>query len=332
MNVQQRKSLLVQLGNYMAGNAPAWQTAKEKATAENPWFIPEFIELSVSNIVGQFLQPGVLDEMISRYRLTKEITLPKSIGIVMAGNIPLVGFHDLLCVFISGHRARIKLSSRDAVLLTHLVGILNQWEASISDYMILNERIPACDAYIATGSNNSARYFDYYFKKYPSIIRKNRTSVAVLKGNETAADLEKLSDDVFLYFGLGCRNVTQLYVPENYDFVPLLDAFRKYKYLSDHNKYRNNYDYNLAVHILNNEYYMTNQAIILVKDGSPFSRISELNYQFYSDAKPLLERLTSDPQIQCIAGTPEVPLGKTQCPGIFDFADGVDTVKFLREL
>lgn len=332
MNVQQRKALLVQLGNYMSGNDPAWESTKEKATAENPWFIPEFIDLSVKNIADKFLQPDALGEMVMRYSIAEEKTPEKNVGIVMAGNIPLVGFHDLMCVFISGHKARIKPSLRDTALITHLVAKMQEWIPENEDYFNISDRIPSCDAYIATGSNNSARYFDYYFRKYPSIIRKNRTSVAVLTGNEPASELEKLSDDVFLYFGLGCRNVTQVYVPENYDFISLLDAFRKYQYLSDHNKYRNNYDYNLAVHILNNEYYMSNDAILLVKAATPFSRISELNYQFYSDEDALLERLRKDPQIQCIAGRNDIPFGQTQYPGIFDYADGVDTVKFLKEL
>jgi len=332
MNVQQRKALLVQLGNYMSGHDSEWESAKQKATAENPWFTPEFIELSVRNIVERFLQPDALEEMISRYRLAEENPAIKKVGIVMAGNLPLVGFHDLLCVFITGHMARIKASSKDSALITHLVEKLQEWMPEMRDLIHMSDRIPDCDAYIATGSNNSARYFDYYFGKYPCIIRKNRTSVAVLTGKEPVSELEKLADDVFLYFGLGCRNVTQLYVPENYDFISLLGAFRKYQYLSDHNKYKNNYDYNLAVHILNNEYYMSNEAILLVKAPTPFSRISELNYQFYSDEESLLERLRNDPQIQCIAGRNDVPFGSTQYPGIFDYADGVDTVKFLKEL
>jgi hypothetical protein len=332
MNIQQRKALLVQLGKYMKAEDPGWIRAKEKATAENPWFTPEFIDHAIKNIVEIFLLPASLDTFIHHYQLENEPLTSKNIGIVMAGNIPLVGFHDWLCVFLSGHKARIKPSSKDTALITHITEVIKEFNPAADPYINISERIPSCDAYIATGSNNSSRYFEYYFAKYPSLIRKNRTSVAILDGKETVSDLAKLADDVFLYFGLGCRNVTQLFVPENYDFVPLLDAFRKYQYLSEHHKFRNNYDYNMAVHILNNEYYMTNEVVILIRNASPFSRISELHYQYYTDEKSLIERLQMDLQIQCIAGKNFIPFGRTQAPGIFDFADGVDTMKFLKEL
>src|SRR4051812_6551940 len=170
----------------------------------------------------------------------------------MAGNIPLVGLHDFLCVFISGHYAMIKPSTRDEALIRHIADKLIEWNGEAEKYIRTSALIRNCDAYIATGSNNSARYFDYYFKKYPSIIRRNRTSVAVLTGKESEAELEKLSDDVYQYFGLGCRNVTKILVPKGYDFVPLLNAFKKWDYLINHHKFKNNYDYNLAIHILNN--------------------------------------------------------------------------------
>ena len=157
------------------------------------------------------------------------------------------------------------------------------WNEEVNDLISFSEMLKGCDAYIATGSNNSAGYFEYYFGKYPHIIRRNRTSVAILTGNETNEELEKLADDVYLYFGLGCRNVTKLYVPEGYDFIPLLTAFKKYNYLADHHKYKNNYDYNLAIHLLNKKFYMSNESLLLVEDASLFSPISQLNYEFYTD-------------------------------------------------
>src|SRR5258705_11293668 len=192
----------------------------------------------------------------------------------MAGNIPLVGFHDLLCVFISGHKAMIKLSSKDKLLIKHLTEKLGEWDAEINDLIQFSEMLKGCDAYIATGSNNSSRYFDYYFGKYPHIIRRNRTSMAVLDGEETNEELEKLADDVYLYFGLGCRNVTKIYVPKEYDFIPLLRAFDKYNYLAENHKYRNNYDYSLAIHLLNKKMYMSNPSIMLIEEMAPFSPIS----------------------------------------------------------
>jgi hypothetical protein len=192
--------------------------------------------------------------------------------------------------------------------------------------------IKNCDAYIATGSNNSSRYFEYYFGKYPSIIRKNRTSVAILNGKESKEELERLSDDVYQYFGLGCRNVTKVYVPRNYDFVPLLGAFKKYDHLGDHHKYKNNYDYNLAIHILNNKYYMTNGSVILVENNSPFSPISQLHYEYYDDERQVMEELRDDSSIQCIVGEKNIDFGGAQCPQVCDYADGTDTMAFLMSL
>lgn len=332
MNLQQRKALLVRLGNYMSGHDAAWMEAREKATAANPWFTQDFINLAVTNISNNFLQTEKLQWLADNYVLPQENHFPKQVGIVMAGNIPLVGFHDLLCVFLTGHLSRVKLSSKDTVLLTHLVEVMIQWDEGVVKLITLCERIPDCDAYIATGSNHSARYFEYYFKKYPSIIRKNKTSVAVLTGAESLSELENLADDVFQYFGLGCRNVTKIYVPENYDFIPLLGAFKKYEYLADHNKYKNNYDYNLAVHILNNQFYMSTASIILLKDDSYFSRISQLHYEFFREEKALLESLQKQEEIQCIIGRHAISFGAAQRPGIMDFADGIDTVRFLQEL
>jgi len=332
MNLSERKELLVRLGIYMQGANEDWQEAKHKAYLENHWFVPEFTALSVNNIAQNFLQPHQLDELIQRYQLPEENGYPKKVGIVMAGNIPLVGFHDLLCVFLSGHYAMIKPSSKDEVLIRHLVKKLNEWKEETSQYMVISEMIKNCDAYIATGSNNSSRYFEHYFGKYPNIIRKNRTSVAILTGKESKEELEKLADDVYQYFGLGCRNVTKIFVPKAYDFIPLLEAFKKYNHLADHHKYKNNYDYNLAVHILNNQYYMTNGSILLVENESTFSPISQLHYQFYDDEKEVREKLKGDQNIQCVVGKNDIEFGGAQCPDVCDYADGVDTMAFLKGL
>ncbi len=246
MNSYQRIELLARLGDYMRSQDAGWLAAKERAYIQNNWFIPAFIDAAVDNITQNFLQAALLAPWLEAYP-----SLPgrpaKTVGVVMAGNIPLVGFHDFLCVFVSGHRLVMKPSTKDDVLLRHLVQVLLEWEPSLETSISFSGMLKECDAYIATGSNNSSRYFDYYFGKYPSIIRRNRTSVALLSGEETTEELGRLADDVQLYFGLGCRNVTKLYVPRGYDFVPVLDALRKYQYFFDHNKYRNNYDYQLAI-------------------------------------------------------------------------------------
>jgi hypothetical protein len=329
MNLQYRIELLTRLGDYILSDSPEWLSAKQKAEHENGWFIPEFVSLACNNIADKYLQKNILESWTSGIATTKN---PKAVGIVMAGNIPLVGFHDWLCVFVTGHIARIKMSSKDNVLLRHLLSVMESWAPGMSNTYEIGDMLKNCDAYIATGSNNSSRYFDYYFGKYPHIIRRNRTSVAVLSGEESMDDLERLGDDVHQYFGLGCRNVTKIFVPRDYDFVPLLAAFKKYHYLADHHKYKNNYDYNLAIHLLNKVMYMTNGSILLVENPSLFSPISQLNYSFYEDRQALLQELGSSTDIQCIVGAGGIPPGKAQSPAIDEYADAVNTMAFLENL
>jgi hypothetical protein len=332
LNLQHRIDLLVQLGKYISNNDPEWQAARQRASQENSWFTPEFIDIAANNICRHFLSESVLQEVAEKYHVPDEQPNPKTVGIVMAGNIPLVGFHDWLCVFLTGHNALIKTSSKDNVLLKHLLGKLYQWEVTVQNMTGYAEILKRCDAYIATGSDNSARYFDYYFSKYPSIIRRNRTSVAILDSSETNEELEALADDTHLFFGLGCRNVTKLYVPPNYDFVSLLDSFRKYNYFFDQNKYKNNYDYQLAIHLLNNKFYMSNESVLLSENSSVFSPISQLNYEFYTDRPELLNQLSNNNSVQCIVGHGRTAFGQAQCPGFGDYADGVDTMAFLQSL
>jgi hypothetical protein len=330
MKLQTRINLLQQLNNYLQSPTAEWQEVKLQAMSKNGWFIPEFIDLAVKNIVEGFLEPEALNNWIKHYKLDDNIG-GKNIGIVMAGNIPLVGFHDFLCVFISGHKQTIKLSSKDDVLLKHLIKKMCEWDNAVNEIISFAEMLTACDAYIATGSNNSAPYFEYYFSKYPCIIRRNRTSVAVLKGDETQNELEKLSDDIHTYFGLGCRNVTKIFVPAGYDFIPILKTFDRYKYFDDYQKYKNNYDYNLTIQLMNNRFYMTNGSTLLVESESMFSPISQLNYSYYDSIENLLESLRSNNEIQCIAGI-DIPFGKAQSPALNDYADGIDTMQFLLTL
>ncbi|MDP1817303.1 MAG: acyl-CoA reductase, partial [Leadbetterella sp.] len=309
-----------------------WESTKERAYRENQWFIPEFIQQAVENIAHQMLNQRALEEWSAEYSIPAENDRPKNIGIVMAGNIPLVGFHDFLSVFITGHHAVIKASSKDEVLIKHLIKKLYEWEITVQNQVSFAERLNNCDAYISTGSNNSSRYFDYYFGKYPNIIRKNRTSVAVLNGKETKEELEALADDAMLFFGLGCRNITQVFVPEDYDFIPLLNALKKYDYLMEYHKYKHNFDYHLALLIMGGKYYMNNDTVILTQNDSPFSPVSQIHYAHYSNKEQLNENLKQNEQIQCIVGEGYIPLGKAQCPSLTDYADGVDTLAFLMEL
>lgn len=332
MNLQERKEILVRLGNYIKKGDAEWQAAKRQAEAENAWFTQEFIDLAANTIAEQFLAEDKLQTLIDRYNIPDLHPAPKKVGLVMAGNIPMVGFHDLLCTFLAGHFAWIKLSSKDSALLKFLVQKMVTWKPEAERFITIAERLTGCDAYIATGSNNSANYFEYYFGRFPNIIRKNRTSVAILTGNETDLELEALANDVYQYFGLGCRNVTKLYVPKDYNFERLLQVFKKYNHLADHPKYKNNYDYHLAIHLLNKKYFMSNESLLMVEDPSPFSAISQLHYEFYDDAEKVRNELKGNNSIQCIVSNDDITFGQAQCPSVTDFADGVDTMKFLVDL
>ncbi len=331
LNLQQRIHILSLLQEYITSNDPLWLNTKTQAAASNPWFIPCFIDKAIQNIASCFLETAELNKWVASYHLPLHHPAPVNVGITMAGNIPLAGFHDFLCVFVCGHRQTIRLSSKDNVLLQHMVEKMLSWDDHLAEHISFSDMLKGCGAYIATGSNNTARYFEYYFRKYPHIIRKNRTSVAILRGNEEIKELEKLADDVYLYFGLGCRNVTKIYVPPGYDFLPLLEAFKKYDSLIGNHKYRHNYDYNLAVQIMNRKFYMTNGSVILSENASVFSPISQLHYEYYNDMDEIYKGL--DPEhIQCIAGSEKTPLGMAQSPALTDYPDGIDTMLFLKQL
>lgn len=326
LSLDTRIELLNKLGQYMRSDDETWQEVQLRAKVANPWFTPEHIALAADNIAHHFLQKDVLREWLGNYKLPAQ---PKLVGIVCAGNIPLVGFHDLLCVFITGHKALLKLSSKDTVLMQHLLYKLAEWEPATEQYLQTGDVLKGCDAYITTGSNNTSRYFEQYFAKFPHIIRKNRTSVAVLEGDETDEELNRLADDVFLYYGLGCRNVTQLQVPEGYNFERLLLAFKKYEDYIHHHKYKNNYDYHLALYLLNKVPYMTNESVLLVENELPFSAVSVVHYQYYSQLAPTLERLSLSNDIQAVISRKTIPFGEAQRPSVNTYADNVDTMAFL---
>ncbi len=328
MNLQNRIDILAALGEYLSKNDAVWQEAKRQAQAKNPWFTENFIEAAVNNIVEHYLSVEKLQFWVAQYTL-KDRQIPKKVGIVMAGNIPLVGFHDFLTVFISGHQQHIKLSSKDDVLLAHLVSFLHQTFPETQHQIILLDNLKGCDAYITTGGNQSANYFEYYFSQYPSIIRRNKTSVAVLTGEESNQELKKLAEDIHLYFGLGCRNVTKIYVPNGYDFLPLLQSFEAFKYFRDFQKYSNNYDYQLSLALLNHQYYMTNENTLLIENPSIFSPIGVLHYEYYESLTTVMASLQENQDIQCIVGKEGIPFGEAQSPSLDAYADGVDTLAFL---
>ena len=253
----------------------------------------------------------------------------------MAGNLPLVGFHDFLSVFVAGHKALIRFSSKDDKLFSFVLKNLVKISPESKEYFETTERLQGFDAVIATGSSNTGRYFEHYFGKYPNIIRKNRSSVAVLDGNETIEELKSLGEDVFTYFGMGCRNVSKLYVPKDYDFPHLLDNWAHYQPLTNHNKYKNNYDYNRSILLLNRTQHFASDYIMLMENENMTSPVSILYYEFYDNEKDWRNKLKENAeQIQCSVGKAEglLPFGTAQNPQLNDYADGIDTMQFLSNL
>ncbi|MBS1730187.1 MAG: acyl-CoA reductase [Bacteroidetes bacterium] len=331
MELKQRIFLMDMLGKYILENGEDLREECSRAEQQNPWFSHDFIFLSLKSIREAFLQKSILEKWAVSYPI-KMKGISKKVGLTLAGNIPLVGFHDFLCVFISGHQAILKLSSKDEVLMTHFITKLIEWDGDVAQQVSISSDLKNCDAYIATGSNNSARYFEFYFQKYPHIIRKNRTSVAILYGQETASDLSFLADDMMLYYGMGCRNVSHLFVPKDYDFLPLLNALKKYHSFIDFHKYKNNYDYRLSILLMNQTPFMDSGGILLIENESLFAQLSCIHYSYYQNEQHLHETLQRNDQIQCIVGFHGLPFGKTQYPSIQDFADGIDTMQFLCNL
>jgi hypothetical protein len=332
MSLQNRIENLAKLGIYLSEKSETIEDLKENAYYQNAWFIPEFVDMAIQNITDSFCKKEILTAFAKTYALPENNTIVKKVGIVMAGNIPMVGFHDLLCVYLSGHQAIVKLAQKDTVLMQHVIDFLNKINNSEEPIIETAEMLKGCDAYIATGSNNTARYFEQYFAKYANIIRQSKTSVAVLNGAETELELIALTKDVTNYFGLGCRSVTKLYVPENYNFEPLIQALKTNTHISNHNKFKNNYDYNLALYLLNNQFYMTDGNVLLVENDSLFSPIATLHYSFYTSEESIYKTLRQQKNIQALVGKKALPFGNSQTPSITDYADGVDTMAFIKTL
>ncbi|MCK0159496.1 acyl-CoA reductase [Allomuricauda sp. F6463D] len=302
----------------------------------NGWFNEDNIVFSLQQW-GALLTEENLKDWLSNYNAIKEIQ-PKTVAIVMAGNIPLVGFHDFLCVLLSGNKVLAKLSSNDKLLLPFLSKYLIKQEPSLANRIVFVEgRLENFDAVIATGSNNTSRYFEHYFGNKPNIIRKNRNSVAILTGNETKEELKALGEDIFQYYGLGCRNVSKIFVPKNYNFEVLFNALFHYKDIIHHHKYANNYDYNKAVYLMSEFKILDNGFLILKEEKSLSSPISALFYSYYEDETSLTKELKElNEQIQCVVSgsTREnhINFGETQKPSLNDYADGIDTMEFLLKL
>ncbi|MFL1895578.1 acyl-CoA reductase [Aquimarina sp. 2-A2] len=309
-------------------------TVVERMVHHNGWFTPENVAFSIQQW-STLLSEEELNNWLAPYTLSE--TSPKKIGIIMAGNIPLVGFHDFLSVLITGNTALIKLSSHDNQLLPLLSNYLIAVSPGFKDRIVFHEnKLTDFDAIIATGSDNTARYFEHYFGKVPNIIRKNRNSVAILTGNESNTQLTDLGEDIFRYFGLGCRSVSKLLVPKGYDFDQFFKAIYGYNDIINNAKYANNYDYNKAVYLMSEYKLLDNGFLMLKEDDRYASPIATLFYEFYDGEEDLTSRLHRDRNLlQCIVGSHKittVPFGKTQYPALADYADGEDIVEFLIKI
>ncbi len=342
MKLQDRIKLLSELGYFLrTGGDEGLDTAIEQSYFENGWFTASSVRLALTSLSECFLEEHLLRKWADSYVLEDSDYPKRSIGIVMAGNIPLVGFHDWLCVFVSGNRALVKLSDKDKCLLPYLVKKMAEWMPeswAYTEFVTEGNALKGYDAVIATGSNNSARYFKQYFSKVPHIIRGNRHSVAVLNGMETTDDIRALGLDMFSYFGLGCRNVSKLYVPHGYQFDMLLEVLHEYNELALHNKYKNNFDYNFTLFILNSMPHLNNGCLLLREDASLSSRIASAHYEYYGDIEEVDSVLESRKgEIQCVISNMALknidvlPFGASQKPSLVDYADGVDVMAFLTE-
>ncbi|MFH6996991.1 acyl-CoA reductase [Flavobacterium sp. FlaQc-57] len=353
MTLETKKSVFVELGKFLKQFSETNTIKKsdvlhndlffedfEKlihlSQSHNGWYTPEQVYFSIQSWANALTEENI-EKWISNYSVdsVNDNKTEKTVALILAGNIPLVGFHDFLSVLITGNKALIKTSSNDQHLLPFLAKYLIAVDESLKDKITFVEgKLENFDTVIATGSNNTARYFEYYFKDKPSIIRKNRNSVAVLNGKETHEELEALGEDIFRYFGLGCRNVSKLFVPKDYSFVAFFEAIFKYQDVIHYEKYANNYDYNKAVFLMSNFKLLDNGFLTLKEDTSYASPISSVFYEFYENIEDLQTRLEADAeQIQCIVSNDliknSIPFGQTQNPQLWDYADNVDTITFL---
>ena len=340
MNINERTELISEIGEFLKNyldekydnkkddNLIEFEKVIKKAQSNNSWFTDENIKINLTYWSKKLIKTN-LNQWLSKYNLKD--TFRKNIAIIMAGNIPLVGFHDFICVFLAGHNSIIKLSSNDKYLIPFLLNLVK----FPSDRVVyLDGMLKDYDAVIATGSDNTSRYFEYYFKNKQSIIRKNRNSIAILDGNETDEELKSLSHDILTYFGLGCRSVSKLYVPKGYNFDSFFNSIFAYKDLINNHKYANNYDYNKAIYLMS-EYKFLDNGFFMIKEGNEMhSPISTINYEYYDNISHLSEKIKQQAEnIQCVVSNIKfegrIDFGETQNPSLNQYADNIDVMNFL---
>lgn len=342
MNIEKQVLGLIKLSEYIKSYLAKknedfnetdfeFESVIKKSEIENPWFTIENQKFALKQW-SDLLTEDNLKPWLSNYTPSKTI---KKVGLILAGNIPLVGWHDVISVVLSNHIPLIKLSSKDKQMIPFLLKKWKEFSENEIEYEFV-DRLTDFDAVIATGSNNTARYLEYYFKNHLSIIRKNRTSVAVIKGEETEEELKLLAQDIFQYFGLGCRNVTRLFIPDDFVIDRVFESFIDFKEIINHNKYANNYDYNRAVYLLNQDQFWDNNFVMLKEDEKLFSPLSVIHFSRYSSLDDVKDFINENEEnIQCVVGKDElgfdtIYFGEAQNPGLDTYADNVDTMKFLE--
>jgi hypothetical protein len=327
---------LKKLSDFMIEPSDAFKNLVLSAANSNAWFTAEEVNRAL-NSLHKMLNQHDLEIWFKDINVTEK---PKKVGLILAGNIPMVGFHDVIAVLATGNIALIKLSSTDDKLVPALLQELVKIEPLLADHIVYVERLKDFDAVIATGSNNTSRYFDFYFGKGPNIIRKNRNSVAVITGDETKEELALLGHDIFDYFGLGCRNVSKLYIPEDYDIKNFFEPIEKFNDIINHFKYNNNYDYNKSIYLVNLKHHYDNGFLLLTEGDSLSSPLAVLYYETYTNIEQVEEILKSKADdIQCVVSkaplklkTPVLGFGQSQSPKLWDYADNVNTIEFLSKL
>ncbi|MEN9448327.1 MAG: hypothetical protein RJA25_1617 [Bacteroidota bacterium] len=332
MNIEQRIHAFAQLGNYINEKPLALQEVIHKASIYNAWFTIKSIEESLQNIATEFLAKEKLEQWLAAYSFPKEEET-KTIAMVAAGNIPMVAFHDILCVLISGNKLQLKLSEKDQYLLPFLLAQLIKIEPAFHNNISIQFKLENFDAIIATGSNTSAKHFEYYFNKYQHIIRRNRNSIAILDGTESKEALQQLGHDIFDYFGLGCRNVSKIFIPQDFDFIKLKEAFSHFSEIMQHTQYMNNLDYQRTIYLMNQIPIIDIDFINIVENNSLHSPISCLHFERYTSHEQVQAYLENEQEnIQCVIGKGYLPFGKSQQPSLTDYADNVDTLNFIIQL
>ncbi|WP_312136226.1 acyl-CoA reductase [Sphingobacterium sp.] len=331
---EQRIQAFSHLGSFLASDDAEIQAVLDRVERLNPWYTSRYVAQQFKALGAQLTEAN-LNAWLADF---PDQETDKVVGLVLAGNLPLVGFHDILCVLITGFKAQIKASSDDAGLTKFVLDKLVEIEPAFADRFAIVDILKDFDLVIATGSNNSARYFEHYFGKKPHIIRKNRNSIAVLSGEETEEQLKSLGHDIFDFFGLGCRSVSKVFIPENYDVAKFFEAVESFNWIKDHFKYNNNYDFNKSIYLINKNQHFDNGFLLLKEDESMASPLAVVHYERYSSLAQVEEYINNhESDIQCVTSAidlkvdpPVFPLGSSQCPALDDYADGVNTLEFLR--